>query len=242
MSTFTPPCTLFLAAGLLLAGAQQAQAQATFNIGPHLGGSLSTVKYESGAFFYKPKSRLGWEAGLEAVLQFKHFAIQASPVYRHMPFRLSDEGEQGGILFSAEQSFRLNYLSLPIQLAYTQHADGQGFQISAGGFIAPLLGGNFDISSSQTIAGNTTNGYVEGDVKVGAEAKRGSNAFYFKPLDVGVVVGVGYRYQNALLKLNYQVGLQDIGSKGVTSSASFPDAKYYTRNLIFSFNYFLSKK
>jgi hypothetical protein len=40
-----------------------------------------------------------------------------------------------------QNSVRLHYLTIPLQVAYTQHTDGQGLQVSAGPYVSFLVGG-----------------------------------------------------------------------------------------------------
>ncbi|RZK29744.1 MAG: PorT family protein, partial [Hymenobacter sp.] len=127
-----------LLAGSLLLTAT-AHAQTTFSVGPRVGLNVATAHFPD-----KSSYRLaGFEAGLTGNLQLGHFAVQPSLLFSQKGYRTH------GNLFTIdapgtyEETVRLNYLMLPVNLAYTLGENGQGLQVFAGPYVGLFLGGTY---------------------------------------------------------------------------------------------------
>ncbi|RZK31585.1 MAG: PorT family protein, partial [Hymenobacter sp.] len=109
-------------------------------------------------------------------------------------------------------TIRLNYLTLPVNLAYTQRSDGQGLQAFAGPYASCLVGGHYQNDFNFYTLGAT--GTFTGQVAAGDHnpGTAGSNATYSKRWDVGVQAGLGYRYQQVLLQVGYSLGLRNLAA------------------------------
>ena len=216
-----------------------AHAQHTFNIGPRIGLNASTVDYTKGLYNDEPSTRLGFEAGLMANrgIGNGHVSLQGSLVYDRKPFLLTTQYYSPGYSFIGKQQLRLDYLSLPLSVAYAQHVNGQGVQVFAGGYVAALLGGRVHNTGVTTDAGVVTTIELDSPVRPGREPQPGT-AYFFKPFDAGVQAGLGYQYRTVLLQASYSLGLVDIGVPYIAPITS-PAPRYYTRALRFSLSYFL---
>lgn len=201
-----------LASGLLLAGT--AQAQATMHFGPQVGFVRATVYNTSATNYYRLVGRSGLEAGLAGSLQLGHFAFQPAILYSQQGYASEQLPLAGGPAFGTATT-RLDYLRVPLQAAYTQHATGQGLQLFAGPYLGFLLGGRTESSYG-------TNRATGGVVVTEAHTERistGSSTirypdynFYGRRLDLGGQVGVGYRLGGALLQVSYSQSLRRVNA------------------------------
>lgn len=132
-----------VASGLLLAGT--AQAQATFSVGPRVGFSAATTHFSEDSLGVSYSSRSGFEAGLLGNLQFGHFAFQPSVLFSQKGYKA--EGPAPGLAIYGparyEETVRLNYLTVPLNLAFSLRRNGQGLQAFAGPYVAMLVGGKY---------------------------------------------------------------------------------------------------
>lgn len=116
-------------------------------------------------------------------------------------------GAQQGRTYTS--AVRLNYLSLPLNLVFTQRAQGQGGQLFAGPYLSVLLGGQAaeTVTSTGTATVATTYPVVRG------ANGRHPDTFYAPAVDAGLQVGVGYQYRRALLQAAYQCGLRHLAAE-----------------------------
>lgn len=237
---------LFLAASLLLAGA--ARAQTSFSIGPQVGITHSTVRPAAGSRPADPVSRLGIEAGLAASLQRGHFAFQPAVLYTQRGYNRHFVSDDAGFP-SSDTYVRLDYVNVPLRLAYTQHATGHGFQVAAGPYVGLLVGGR----TATTFHGGYGGGQQVAGRVVAAEThtvnispyslSTPDTNFYARHLDLGAQLGVGYRLGGALLQLSYSLGLRNVSPTEyyALGSSRYEDETptYYNRSVQASLSYLL---
>jgi len=201
-----------VASGLLLAGT--AHAQATLHFGPQVGFVRSTVYNTSDTNPYDLSGHTGLEVGLAGSLQLGHFAFQPAFLYSQQGFSSAQRPLGGGPAYNTATT-RLNYLRIPLQLAYTQRADGQGVQLFAGPYLGFLLGGRNKLeygTGQATGEVAVTETHTE-DFGLGYYSIRTPDYnFYGRRLDLGAQVGVGYRLGGALLQVSYSQGLRRVNS------------------------------
>jgi hypothetical protein len=203
----------FVAGALLLAGT--AQAQATFSIGPYLGGNVSTAHFADET---PSSAHWGFDAGVLGALQFGHVAVQPAVLFAQRGFTSKPVFYDSGFGGLTQTSVRLHYLTIPLQVAYTQHADGQGFQVSAGPYVSFLIGGKSVADYQYPGAGfiQQEGPVAAADVytqNIGfASLREPDYTFYSRRLDVGAQVGLGYRLGGALLQVSYSRGLRNVAT------------------------------
>jgi hypothetical protein len=199
--------TAFFLGGLFLLTASVAQAQMAFHIGPQIGLNVAGITNTSptdNTITY----RRGVEAGVQSELQFGHLAVQPS-------LRFSQKGlhyHKGIDLGSNEADYRINYLTLPVNLAYCLRADGQGLQIFAGPYVGLLLGGSYQ-SVYRSSSGGTYS--YEGNIKAGeyySIPAPGTTTVdrIFPRFDAGLQAGLGYRFGKVLAQADFAFGLTDL--------------------------------
>ena len=202
--------TTHLLTGTLLLAASVAQAQSAFSIGPLAGLSVAGTNPSTSpdiTITYRP----GFEAGIQSVVQFGHVAVQ--PSLRFSQKGLHDYYEQG--LFERAIGYRLNYLTLPLNVAYSLRDNGQGLHVFAGPYVGMLLGGNYQETVDDHGAGGGHYS-LEGDIKPGERYVVPPVGTTYYPLlshrfDLGVQLGVGYRLGNLLAQTSFSFGLRDLG-------------------------------
>ncbi|GHV29530.1 hypothetical protein FACS1894177_00570 [Bacteroidia bacterium] len=157
-----------------------------FGVTAGLNVSNQTLKYES--FSIEPSWKAGFQAGV-----FMDYAItpQLSLVpellFTQRGAKLESDGETS--------SETLNYLQLPINLAY-----------------------KFDLGSEQKLfpfAGIYLGYALSGTAKYGSESEKikfGSGEEETKALDYGLNIGVGYQYTHILFKVQYNFGLANLSN------------------------------
>jgi hypothetical protein len=219
---------LLLAGSLLLAG--PAQAQATFSVGPRVGLNVSSARFST-ADDPSTRSRPGLEAGLTSTVQFGHFAVQPSLLFSQQGYRSSSYLFSFDMLVPYDEDIRLNYLTLPLNLAYTLGRDGQGLQVFGGPYASLLLGGNY----RQRVAGFD----AEYTGKVEA-ANRTTDAYgrYSRRFDGGLQAGVGYRLKGWQLQASYSLGLRNLAVPYQAYDGQvYPSPAYYNRSFQLALSY-----
>ena len=211
---------LFTSGALLTAAT--AQAQTTFSVGPRVGYSLSSARFTvadypdyfttSGSF------RSGFEAGVMAQVGFSsHFALQPAVLYAHKSpgYGINSYYQPNNYSYKEEYAMELNYLMVPVNLLYSQGPNGRGGQVFLGPYVGWLLGGTYQstIGSARgtSVSGGTT---FSGDVKAGdtyATSTKDTN-YYFRKLDAGAQLGVGYGFEALQLQASFSYDLRDIGA------------------------------
>jgi len=191
---------LFVATSLLLAGS--AQAQTTFSIGPRVGLNVSNAHFPNISRPSHPR-RVGLEAGLTSTVQFGHFAVQPSLLFSQKGYRTPSFTQSFDMFVATEEDYRLNYLTLPVNLAYTLGRDGQGLQVFGGPYASLLLGGNY----AQRLSGFDQE--YTGKVKPASTATDADNR-YARRIDAGLQAGLGYRLKGFQLQASYSLGLRNV--------------------------------
>lgn len=216
--TFLPA---LLAAGWLLAA--PARAQHAFQVGPTVGGTLATAHFDDEPDRVTMPRRGGWLAGATGVYQSKgHWGGQVAVLYAQQGYTRHYDGSSS---FYSEDRVRLNYLRVPVQATFSQHAGGQGLQAFAGPYVGVLLGGNrtyesgdasshYETSSRVVVADSHTQpAYILYDYA--AYSFVPDYTGYSRRFDVGLQGGVGYRLGNALLQASYTLGLRNLATTTV---------------------------
>jgi len=221
-----------------------AVAQVKFSVGPTVGAIASTSTYAGNPAVYaspylKPTYKIGAEAGVRAVIAIGKVAIQPALLYSQKGFDLSgsyNESVSIGILTTnVQERFRLNYLCLPVNIAYSFQESGKGVQLFAGPYISFLLGGKAQFDNST----RADNGYqtfyqTTQTIKSGPEDK-GDGATYFQRYDAGFQAGIGYVYNNWLVQGSYSLGVVNTGVSYPMNASPYKDGSTY-RNRGFSVN------
>jgi hypothetical protein len=224
---------LFIAGSLLVAGT--AQAQTTFSVGPRVGLNISSARFPSDN---RPmtQSRPGFEAGLTSTVQFGHFAVQPSLLFSQKGYRTSGYQFSFDMLIPYEEDVRLNYLTLPLNLAYSLGRDGQGLQVFCGPYASLLLGGKY----AQRISG--FDGDYTGNIKA-ANMTSDSQNRYSRRFDGGLQAGLGYRLNGFQLQASYSLGLRNLAVpyQAYDGQIYHPSA-YYNRSYQVSLSYLLGGK
>ncbi|MBT2559220.1 PorT family protein [Hymenobacter sp. ISL-91] len=217
---------------LSLGSVGYAQGQTSSSVGPVIGFNASTAPYEYDHTF-TTHYRTGGAIGALVNVQRQHLALQIAALYQQKGFRMDDEHTSSSGLYTRQKNdYRLNYLNLPVQVAYAFRPDGQGVQVFAGGYIGVLLRGKAELDAYYEDAINGTSGARQGAIKLKPGRANDSYSIhsYSQRIDAGLQAGAGYRYEQLLLQLSYSYGLRDIGAryeKGV--AAGFITPSYYNR-------------
>jgi hypothetical protein len=231
-----------LVTGALLL-ARTAHAQATFSIGPRVGLNSSAVHFPVD-YRTSSTSRAGFEAGLTSNVQFGHFALQPS-----LLFSQKGSGSSGYLVgldtpVTYDEQLRLNYLTLPLNLAFTLGKDGKGLQVFGGPYVSMLLGGHYVRQTHEGggyLGGPAYEVEVTGKVKPASIVSDSDNK-YSQRFDTGLQAGVGYRLGGFLLQANYSLGLRNLATqyRGYDGRL-YDDPAYYNRSWQVSLSYLVGK-
>jgi len=133
-----------------------------------------------------------------------------------------------------EEEVRLNYLTLPLNFAFTLGRDGQGLQVFAGPYVSLLVGGNYTtkISSFNDVTG-----------KIKAASTSDGKDRYAQRFDGGLQGGLGYRLKAFQLQASYSLGLRNSAVQ-LQYNGRVPDNEpaYYNRAFQVSLSYLVSAK
>lgn len=247
-----------LAAGALLAA--PARAQRAFRVGPTAGAALSTIHFTDVSDNTTLPLRGGWLAGATGSYQSAgHWGAQLAVLYTRQGY--IERYEYNAYQYS--NNVRLNYLRVPLQATFSQHAGGQGLQVFAGPYVGVLLGGRHTYESSSGGSSYTSSAPVEvadlhtqpayilydysatslvAPTRIVAPDYTG----YSRRFDVGLQGGVGYRLGNALLQVGYTLGLRNLATTNVYELSTYTyrsaGEPYRTRGLQASLTYLLGPK
>lgn len=233
------PVLLPLLAGSLLLTAT-AQAQTTFSVGPRVGLNVATAHFPE-----KSSYRLaGFEAGLTGNLQLGHFAMQPSLLFSQKGYRTH------GSLFSIdgpgtyEETVRLNYLTLPVNLAYSLGERGQGLQLFAGPYVGLFLGGAYTrrVHEDGYLGGPAYDTEYDGKVEAANVYTYGGDR-YAQRIDAGLQAGVGYCLKGWRVQAGYSLGLRNLASSYQASNGMlYREATNYNRVFQLSLSYLVGAK
>jgi hypothetical protein len=229
-----------LLAGSLLLTAT-AHAQATFSFGPRVGLNVSTAH-----FTYTPSStRAGFEAGLTGSLQFGHFALQPSVLFSQKGYHTHGGLASVDFDMTYDETVRRNYLTLPLNLAYTLGQAGQGLQVFAGPYLGLLVGGDYQRQVHKAggyPGGTASETEYSGKVKAASLFSDFENR-YSQRLDAGLQAGIGYRLKGWQVQADYSLGLRNLASsyQGYNGTLYREDTNY-NRAFQVSLSYLLTAK
>ncbi len=240
----------FLAYQGVYAGA--ARAQSIFSVGPQLGANAMSCRYVGNPNVYatpyvSPTYRAGAEVGVQAEVAGAHFALQPAVRFAQQGFGVRaayDEVVNGGAVsaVTVDVHYRLNYLTVPLHVAYAFRAGGQGWQLFAGGYGSVLLGGRARFRNSSRTSGFYEAHAADRAVKAGPEDQNDGNA-YFRRYDAGVQAGVGYRCRGVLVHAGYRLGLANTGVSYPLNTPNYRDGPaYHNRGFLLTAAYLFRKK
>jgi hypothetical protein len=221
----------------LLSAVPIAHAQVRFGIGPQVGYTLSSADYKYNSYTNDSNYRSGFSAGLTGEFGIGHLAIRPAVLYAQKGYNLEQSNPTTNTLpQSLSSRRRFDYLTIPINIGYTQHSNGQGVQVFAGGYIGFVLGGH------HTEYGTYTDGNPPQSFSAPVVSANSSKAgLPIRSQDAGIQGGIGYRYQAILAQIEYSVGLKNVGPNNSSSSYS-GDATYYNRVFQLSLAYLFGSK
>lgn len=213
---------LLLTLGLLSLSSTRAHAQSRFRLGPQGGYTLSSVTYHVSDYPDYIKTSGGYGSGFTAGLVAQidlpgsSFSLQPAVHYTRRTPRIDDNSyyQPNNYYYNQHYEFQFNYLTIPLNLLYSEHSHGQGFEVFAGPYLALLLGGKYTSSISAGYGGPSSGRAYAGNVVAGdtyATSVRNTD-YYSRKLDYGLQAGVGYGLQAIQLQFSINYGLKDIGA------------------------------
>lgn len=247
--------------GCLTAGLSQAQNLS--GIGLRLGGNLAsgtftTVDQAAGPgsdYAYRRGSLLGYQVGVAASFGGGHWAVQPALVFSQKGLKQTAtiKANFGGYDYQEKDvsKARVHYLELPLNFVYALGAEGEGFQVFAGPYLAVGVGGRnhyaLEVSStdpdfpgpqseSGTQAFTFGSTFSEPDPN-GTESVYESRARRF---DAGLNFGVGYRYGPLQVQLGYGLGLLNAQPRYPASFDTPNDTGYIRTGQLTATYYFSS--
>ncbi len=188
-----------------------------------------------------PKSTYcpGWSAGLAGEIGFGHWALQPAVLYEQGGFKSQTLYNNGLFTYDNRDDVRLQYLAIPLHVAYRQRATGQGVQLFAGPYLGLLLGGRYRSTSDN----DNDSFHADASAPVSADPNASpAPGLVLQRVDAGLEGGVGYRYQGFLLQAGYRLGLRNVNSDDSYGLISFGSTKYQNRAFQASLTYLFGSK
>lgn len=258
---------LLLASGL---GLGVAQAQTSFRFGPRLGGNLSTATFNTLAqatagnstASISRNSLAGFQVGMAASIGNGPWLVQPALIFSQKGLKQSatatDTFGNETITERLSVTSRVNFLELPVNVVYAFGADGQGFQVFAGPYLAMGVGGKaeytYAVSSTDPTSffngrENGSTGYAFGNTFAEPDPNanpnpNGSTVEFdarARRFDAGFNLGVGYRVGPLQVQLGYAIGLLNAQPDYPASYRLKNDTGYH-RNAQLTATYFLPSR
>lgn len=209
---------LFLSLSALIALGTATSAQTKITFAPEAGLNLSTVRSKSnGERDDNVKPRLGGKVG--GVVNFgitKHLSVQPGLFFSMKGANYKYTETVGGVTTTAESKTNVNYLELPVNVAYQFGTGKSGLFIYAGPYVGYALSGK---SKYKSTTGNISTENTR-------DITFGDNLGDVKRLDVGANIGVGYILPMGLyFRAQYGHGFTSIEPKS--------DKDNYSKNSVF---------
>ncbi|MBF9239501.1 PorT family protein [Hymenobacter sp. BT683] len=249
--------TSSLLASCLLLAASSANAQTTFRIGPQVGYNLSSSSmrypnlhpYMSLNNYY----RSGAEAGLVAQVGLSdHFAVQPAVLYAQKGYGyvVHNNYDPSTFTYSRETAFRVAYLTMPVNVVYSQRPNSEGMQVFVGPYLGYLLGGTYTFSVDETnVSGSSRSVTNKGKVVASDSYDNLPDSKYeSKGLDVGLQAGVGYGFAGGLqVQVSYSQGLRNLAAtyengQDFSIAPVYQNPSYRNRTLQLSLAYLFGPK
>ncbi len=187
-------------------------AYAQFKFGLSAGLNLNKIHAEPKGGTWETKFNLGYRVGANALyVMSPHFEIQSGALFilKGTAYNLEKVFQipNKKVTTSGYARRSLTYLEIPLKLAFTiKH-----FQISAGPYIAFGLSGREKFNYRVKVDGNETKINYEATYKVTYKPRDCSyDRQYFRGLDYGGSVGIGYNLARFRFNVDYTFGLKDI--------------------------------
>jgi len=238
----TPVLFPLLAGSLLLTAT--AHAQTTFSVGPRVGLNSTTVHFPD-VGYSSYTCRIGFEAGLIGNVQFGHFVLQPSVLFSQKGYSSSGSLPSYDTPITYEEQVRLNYLTVPLNLAFTLGRAGQGLQVFGGPYASLLVGGKY---VQQAHVGAYLGG-VPYDVETSGKVKPANQIAdfdnrYARRIDAGLQAGIGYRLGGLLLQASYSVGMRNLRVTAYSqqNNYTYDGPAYYNWALQASVGYLIGSK
>lgn len=122
------------------------------------------------------------------------FSVQPELIYSAQGGKFEETFSESGFTYNEEDTYKFNYLNLPIMAKYYF---ANGFSLEVGPQIGFLLSAKVDYDYSETFEGETYSESGEEDIKDD-----------LKSIDFGLNFGLGYKLDNGLnFTARYNVGL-----------------------------------
>jgi hypothetical protein len=137
---------------------------------------------------------------------------------------------------------RLNYLTVPLNLAFTLGHAGQGLQVFAGPYVSLLVGGRFAWQGHFASYQGSAPYDAEGSGKVEPANLIPDYAnLYSRRFDAGLQAGLDYRFGGLLVQAGYSVGLRNLGVPFQFGSHTYDSPAYYNQAFQASLSYLVGK-
>lgn len=240
-----------------------AQAQTSFSFGPRLGGNLSTATFNtleqitgsSGTLASSRTPLLGVQVGLAASFGKGPWLVQPALLFSQKGVRqratATDSFAGETLTATVDATSRVNFLELPINVVYAFGADGQGFQVFAGPYLAMGVGGHAEILEKITSSdpnslfngeASGSKGFAFGNTFAEPDYNSSANGSDFdaraRRFDAGANFGVGYRTGPFQVQLTYAFGLLN-AQPDYPASYQMDNITGYHRNTQLTATYFL---
>ncbi len=214
---------------ILLLFALSIHTKAQVDIGIRGGISLATFMgdIENSSF------KLGYEAGVTSNIPINRFSVQPALLLT----RKGSKAEFSDETKTYQEKFALNYLEVPVLMAYTFNMGIRQFQLLAGPYVAYGLTGKYkreELIDESVIYRETENIQFVND-----QVDREGFHIPFKNLDYGLKAGVGYINEHLQFQLVYSYGL---GNLKAPFDGEKPDVHITNSSIHLSLNYFLEKE
>jgi len=213
--------SILIIASFLFTSTAMAQIKFGVQAGMNVNSINQTVSSDYNDFNFPVKSKVGMRLGLSVLYPLNDaFELESGLLYTQKGYQvdwdafLKDNDMEGTIEGYWKTTY--NYLEMPLHINYNYN----NFVLSAGPYLAYGLGGTSDLDATYKHDGNSDNIKEKINLKAVSGAVDTDEFFYddgdveiirvYNAFDVGVDFGLGYKYEQFMLKAQYSIGLNNL--------------------------------
>ena len=215
--------SIFVIVGIFFSSSVTAQIKFGVQAGMNINSINQTVSSNYRDFNYPVKSKIGMRLGVTVLYEFsEQVGLESGLLYSQKGYQVDwdaflKDSDIGGTVEGYWKN-TYNYLEMPLHLNYYYN----NFILSAGPYFAYGLGGTSDLDATHKLNGSSENIKKKIDLKAVSGAVDTDDFFYddddedfelvsvYNAFDIGLDFGIGYKYQQVMLKAQYSIGLNNL--------------------------------
>jgi len=210
-------------------------AQVKFGVKAGVNFANVALNYKDSQFEAKTKLKAGFQLGVIATQELSETLDFSTGLIYSQKGASSDleDGIPDGASIDGYNRIILNYLEIPLNFELKTGA----VRIMAGPYVAFGISGKNKYDYTASFGGSSNSESGESEVKFKnklSESEFNDDKEYFRALDLGLNIGLGYEINNVLISANYGIGLSNTTPNIDVSGVDFDASDFKTSNRVIS--------